>query len=489
MAGILDGLRIIDAVAGIGRRAGLVAARRTGRRRDQGRASGRRPDARDRARLLSSGTAASAASRSTLSLAADRARLRQLLERADVMVESFTAAESARFELDYAELKAPFPHLVHCKISGYGMDHPWRDRPAIEALVAARTGLYHHQAGVRHDGPTFMYCPYASYGAAFTASARYLRRAARAPAQRPRPVRRHLTDGRGRVLHQHAVAMVGDADAGVQPFSRPHGALPGVAIRMRRRPVAASHAHRQGQSCSPWRRFLGIALPTDATWLTDAERWKFNDQVIAAFKTRPRDEWIKRLREVDIPVEAVMPAEAAFAREQTRVNGMVAVTDDPERGKVTQVGIPIRFSATSSAIKGLAPRPGQHTEEVMREVDGETPAAACRPASERCRPQPALSARRHHGAGLRRVLGRSIRSDGAGGPGRPRDQNRTAARRSDAHSRAVSSVHGVSARQAGPGRGPQASGGTQDLLPAGRARRRGPSQSASRRGRAAEDRL
>ena len=36
----------------------------------------------------------------------------------------------------------------------------------------------------------------------------------------------------------------------------------------------------------------------------------------------------------------------------------VATLDDPERGRVTQIGIPIRFSATPGAIKGPAPRPG-----------------------------------------------------------------------------------------------------------------------------------
>src|SRR5260370_40057907 len=48
-----------------------------------------------------------------LNLAADRDRLLKLLERADVMIESFTIAQSQRFQIDYANLKAAYPHLIH----------------------------------------------------------------------------------------------------------------------------------------------------------------------------------------------------------------------------------------------------------------------------------------------------------------------------------------------------------------------------------------
>jgi crotonobetainyl-CoA:carnitine CoA-transferase CaiB-like acyl-CoA transferase len=369
MPGILDGIRVIDLSQGIaGALASLLLA-------EQGADVIKvEPPGGDPTREIEPGFFIWNRSKRgvtlDLNLAADRDRLRTLLERSDVMIESFTIAQSQRFQIDYANLKAAYPHLVHCKISGYGMDHPWRDRPAIEALVAARTGLYHHQTGVRHDGPTFMYCPYANYGAAFTSLLGICG-----------ALRVRLHTGRGQFVDtslMDGVAFFTNmlwqwSEMPVPEFNHflDHTVPYPVWLYECADGKWLHHMRTDKGNMFALAKVLGIAPPSNAVYLTDAERWKFNDQVIAGFKTRTRDEWIVRLREVDIPVEAVMPAETAFAREQTKVNGMVAVIDDPQRGRVTQVGIPIRFSKTSSAIKGLAPHPGQHDGEVMKQVAAE----------------------------------------------------------------------------------------------------------------------
>jgi crotonobetainyl-CoA:carnitine CoA-transferase CaiB-like acyl-CoA transferase len=369
MPGILDGIRIIDASQNLA--GALVTLLLAEQGADVIKVE---PPGGDPMRQIEPGVFIWYRSKRSVTLdiesPADRSRLRKMLERSDVFLESIAPSDSARLELDHAALKAPFPHLVHCKISGYGIDHPWRDRPAIEALVAARTGLYHHQAGVRRDGPTFMYCPYANYGAAFTALLGICG-----------ALRARLHNGRGQFVDtslMDGVAFFTNmlwqwSEMPVPEYNHflDHTIPYPVWLYECADGLWLHHMRTDKGNMYALARVLGIPKPTDATWMTDAERWKFNDQVIAAFKTRTRDEWIPRLRDADIPVEAVMPAETAFDREQTRVNGMVAVMDDLERGKVTQVGIPIRFAKTSGAVKGQAPKPGQHTAEVMDEIGRE----------------------------------------------------------------------------------------------------------------------
>jgi crotonobetainyl-CoA:carnitine CoA-transferase CaiB-like acyl-CoA transferase len=370
MAGILDGIRIIDASQGLA--GALVTLLMAEQGADVIKVE---PPGGDPIRQIEPGFFVWYRSKRSITLdlenAAERARLRQLLERADVLLESAAPADSSRLELDYAAFKAPFPHLIHCKISAYGMDHPWRDRPAIEALVAARTGIYHHQAGIRRDGPTFMYCPYANYGAAFTALLGICG-----------ALRVRLHSGRGQFIDTSLMDGVAFFTNMLWQWSEmPMPEYNHFLDHTIPYPVWLyecgdgkwlHHMRTDKGDMYALARVLGIPKPSHTTWLTDSERWKFNDQVIAAFKSRPRDEWIPLLRAADIPVEAVMPAESAFDREQTKVNGMVAVVDDPQRGKVTQIGIPIRFTKTSSAIKGAAPSPGQHTDEVMRQVGSES---------------------------------------------------------------------------------------------------------------------
>ena len=44
----------------------------------------------------------------------------------------------------YDVINAVNPRLVYCSITGYGEDGRSSERPAYDALVAARTGQMHH---------------------------------------------------------------------------------------------------------------------------------------------------------------------------------------------------------------------------------------------------------------------------------------------------------------------------------------------------------
>lgn len=72
---------------------------------------------------------------------------RNLVKTADVLVESFTPGETTRLGIDYDSLAAINPRLVYCSITGYGRDNELSHRPAVDALVAARTGLHYEQRG------------------------------------------------------------------------------------------------------------------------------------------------------------------------------------------------------------------------------------------------------------------------------------------------------------------------------------------------------
>src|SRR5260221_8984973 len=72
---------------------------------------------------------------------AERAQFLALASRADVVVESFRPGVTARLAIDYDVLSARNPRLIYCSITGYGRGNRHSDRPAYDALVAARLGL------------------------------------------------------------------------------------------------------------------------------------------------------------------------------------------------------------------------------------------------------------------------------------------------------------------------------------------------------------
>ena len=78
-----------------------------------------------------------------LDLKKDRETLLKLAARADVLVENMRAGQLERLKIGPAELHAVNPRLVIARISGYGQDGPYRDKPAFGAIGEAIGGLRH----------------------------------------------------------------------------------------------------------------------------------------------------------------------------------------------------------------------------------------------------------------------------------------------------------------------------------------------------------
>ena len=101
---------------------------------------------------------------------ADLNRLRTLLRRADVMVNTMRPATSERIGLTQDALSAAYPQLVVASITGWGSTGRFRDYKGWEALVMAKTGVMHEKRGLaRRPGPAFITFSYASWGAAHAA--------------------------------------------------------------------------------------------------------------------------------------------------------------------------------------------------------------------------------------------------------------------------------------------------------------------------------
>ncbi len=67
--------------------------------------------------------------------------LKDLLARADVLVQNLAPGAAERMGLGYAALHAENPRLVVCDISGYGNDGPYRDKKAYDLLIQSEGGF------------------------------------------------------------------------------------------------------------------------------------------------------------------------------------------------------------------------------------------------------------------------------------------------------------------------------------------------------------
>ncbi|MBI2717050.1 MAG: CoA transferase [Rhizobiales bacterium] len=82
-----------------------------------------------------------------LKLDADRAKLKPLIERADILIEQFRPGVLARLGFGYDELRAINPRLIYCSISGYGQSGPRADEAGHDINYIGNTGLLAIQPG------------------------------------------------------------------------------------------------------------------------------------------------------------------------------------------------------------------------------------------------------------------------------------------------------------------------------------------------------
>jgi itaconate CoA-transferase len=71
----------------------------------------------------------------------DQALLGALIDHADVFVQNLVPGAAERLGLGAAALRAARPGLIHCSVSGYGADGPYRTKKAYDLLLQCETGL------------------------------------------------------------------------------------------------------------------------------------------------------------------------------------------------------------------------------------------------------------------------------------------------------------------------------------------------------------
>jgi len=79
----------------------------------------------------------------TLNLKTEKGRnlLRELVSRADILVENFAPGVTDRLGVGPSDLLKINPRLIYGSSSGYGKDGPYRDYPAMDLVVQAMSGV------------------------------------------------------------------------------------------------------------------------------------------------------------------------------------------------------------------------------------------------------------------------------------------------------------------------------------------------------------
>jgi crotonobetainyl-CoA:carnitine CoA-transferase CaiB-like acyl-CoA transferase len=91
-------------------------------------------------------------------------------------------------------------------------------------------------------------------------------------------------------------------------------------------------------------------------------------QLEETFASKPRAEWLRILAEHDIPAAGTQSIHDFMRDPAVLHHQMVVQYDHPERGPLTLMGQPLRFSETQAEDAGPPPTLGQHTDDILHQA-------------------------------------------------------------------------------------------------------------------------
>jgi crotonobetainyl-CoA:carnitine CoA-transferase CaiB-like acyl-CoA transferase len=323
----------------------------------------------------------------TLNLKSPKARdiVLGLVRDCDVVVENFRPGQLARMGLGDAALREARPDLVIAHISGYGQDGPYRDRAAFGVIGEAIGGLRFltdHAPGTSDLPPVRVGVSIgdslAGLYAAFGIVSAVWQRDRVAGDGKGRTLDVALTEAvlslmEGMLPEYGALGTIRQPTGSRIPTAAPSSAYPSadgkwILIAANSDPLFARLASLIGRS----------ELPSDARFADNRARVANVaelDSLIATWTRQlPMEEIEARLTQADIPSTQVYSAAECAADPQFLHRGMVRRVDDGLLGEVLHAGIVPHVPDDPGAIRWTGPSVGAHTDEVLADRLGLTPA-------------------------------------------------------------------------------------------------------------------
>jgi crotonobetainyl-CoA:carnitine CoA-transferase CaiB-like acyl-CoA transferase len=301
----------------------------------------------------------------------DSRRVRGLLEWADVLVHSMRPQAMHRLGLAYEDLAQRYPRLIYCGAYGFSDEGPYGALPAYDDIIQAACGMAFLQSG--SGGPAYVNTVLADKTVGLTA----VYAISMALFERER-------SGRGQaievpmfetmisfLLPEHLAGRTFEPALGsagyarvLAPFRKPYG-------------TADGHIGLLPYTTPQWRRFFELAgrddMLDDPRVNDPMERSRRIGELYALVSeitpTRSTGAWLEILRAADIPAMPVNSLDALLEDAHVRAVNAIRTIEHPSEGQLRTLGIPVRFARTPGSIRRPAPRLGEHTAEVLAQLE------------------------------------------------------------------------------------------------------------------------
>src|SRR5580704_9782103 len=298
---------------------------------------------------------------------------RELIARADVVVENFSAGVMKKYDLDYASVAPSNPRLVYCSISAYGRQGPFAFRPGFDPITQAESGFM--SLNGFPDGPPVRTGPPAIdlVTGMSACNAILLALFARDRLGRGQHVEVALFDIAVAMTGFYGMAYLMTGQNQSRQGNSPNGS-PSVGLY-------------QGSdapfyiACANDRLYRRLVI--DVLGRPDLASGEFADRrsrtankdklraiLTEIFAQDLRENWVTRMKSANIPVGYLRTVEEAFNSPEVRARHRVSQIPHPAAGSVPNIESPIQLGLTPVSDPVAAPMLGEHTRAVLRKTLG-----------------------------------------------------------------------------------------------------------------------
>ncbi|MGE3142375.1 MAG: CaiB/BaiF CoA transferase family protein [Hyphomonadaceae bacterium] len=291
--------------------------------------------------------------------------MRKLADVSDVIIENFRPGVMEEAGLGYEDLRKTNPRLIYLKVTGFGDEGPYVNRPAFDQVIQAMAGLMPVQGD---KGPPMAIFNYvvdkitATWGANAILGALYYRERT-GEGQR---IATNLLSAYSAFVMQESLVDYVFADAPKPP--------PGPPISDSFVPHKTKDGYVLGLVLLD-AQFKGFCealerpdLLVDPRFDTANKRSLAGRQLVEAVAdTMARftsEEFVERAARFDVPFAKVNDVEGFLNNPQVRAAQCVVEFDDPEFGHIVQLNHPVRYEKSPADAAKRAPKMGEHSAEI-----------------------------------------------------------------------------------------------------------------------------
>ena len=309
----------------------------------------------------------------TLDLRADPGKeiLRDLIRRADVIVNNYRPGVMDKMGFGRDQLRALKPDIISCHVTGFGLDGPYKDRPSFDFIAQAMSGFM--SVNGFNDGPPMRAAPPVSdlVAGAYAAMGIMAALVRRARTGEGEEVATALTDSMTSMLAYFAANFfangklpqrTGNDHAIASPYGLFEAADGQVAIAPANDGVYAkllealdlTHLAHQPEYRNNAERY--------------ARRSAINGEINARTRTQTVAHWINQLNAAGVPCGRVLNLAEVFDDPQTRHQQMRVSILHPQLGRMDVLGFPIKFTDDPCRMHRPPPLLGADTEAILAEL-------------------------------------------------------------------------------------------------------------------------